>query len=87
MLSGIPWSRKAACGLAIIAASYVIAAFANASPVTQPSMAGATFRAPIVVVAPPAVESATQGGAVNAESPEDRGREFERVAHSSLQAI
>jgi hypothetical protein len=87
MLSGIPWSRKAVCGLAIVAASYLVATFANASPVTQPSFAGATFRTPVVVTAPPAVDSAAEGGALKAGSPENRGREFERVSNTAVEAI
>jgi hypothetical protein len=88
MLSGIPWSRKAACGLAIVAVSYLIAAFANASPVTQPSFAGVNFRASSVVAAPaPGVEGGAGRGAVKAENREDRGGEFERIAHATLQAI
>jgi hypothetical protein len=54
MLSGITWTRKAACGLAILAASYLVAAFANASPITQPSLAGAPSRLPLVIVVPDA---------------------------------
>jgi hypothetical protein len=69
-----------------VAASYLVATFANASPVTQPSFTGATFRAPVVVVAP-ALDSAPEGAALKTGSPENRGREFERVSTAAVQAI
>lgn len=87
MLSGIPWSRKAVCGLAIVAASYLVAAFANASPITQPSLATPPLRTPAVVVVPAGEPHSASDGAIRAESPESRGREFESVAHPHLQSI
>jgi hypothetical protein len=77
------------CGVAIVAASYLVAAFANASPVTQPSFAGASLRTPVVVTGPgtEADSPAEEGGPVRAESPDDRGREFQSVAHTPLQVI
>jgi hypothetical protein len=88
MLNGIPWTRKAAYGLAIVAASYVVAAFANASPVTQPAVGFVSPRMPVVIVvpAPDAVPTA-ESGPIQAESPEDRGRGFDAMAHTSLQSI
>jgi hypothetical protein len=88
MLNGITWSRKFACGLAIVAASYVVAAFANASPITQPNIGGASSRIPVVVVvpAPDAVPTA-ESGPIQAESAEDRGEPFEGMAHTSLESI
>ena len=88
MLSGIPWNRKAACALAIVAASYVLAAFSNASPVTQPSFAGPGIRPPVVVVSVPAEAApATGNGAMRAGHPEERGREIERVSEAPLRSI
>jgi hypothetical protein len=87
MLSGIPWTRKAACGLAIALASYLVAAFANASPITQPALAGAPLRTPAVIVVPATGTQSAADGAIRAESPEKRGREFEAVALPHFQSI
>jgi hypothetical protein len=38
--------------VAIVAASYLVAAFANASPVTQPALPGPSLRPPVIVVGP-----------------------------------
>lgn len=83
MLNGITWTRKMACAVAIAFASYIVAAFANASPITYPGTTGARSRIPVVVVvpAPDAVPTA-EGGPIKAESPEDRGE-----VHVSLESI
>ena len=87
MLSGIPWTRKAACGLAIVVASYLVAAFANASPITQPSLAGAPLRTPAVIVVPAIEAQSAPDGTIPAESPGKRGREFETVAQPHFHSI
>jgi hypothetical protein len=87
MLNGITWTRKVACGLTIVAASYLVAAFANASPITHPGTR-ATSRIPVVVVvpAPDAVPTA-EGGPIKAESPHDRGEAFEAIGRTLLESI
>ena len=88
MLNGITWTRKITCGLMIVAGSYIVAAFANSSPITQPGTGGLPSRIPVVVVvpAPDAVPTA-EGGPIQAESPEDRDEQFDAMAHASLESI
>jgi hypothetical protein len=88
MLNGITWSRKVACGLVIVAASYIVAAFANASPITHPNVGGASSRIPVVVVVPaPNAVPTVESGPIQAESPENRGEPFDAMAHTSLESI
>jgi hypothetical protein len=87
MLNGITWTRKVACGLAIVGASYLVAAFANASPITHPGTAG-TSRIPVVVVVPaPNAVPTAESGPIQAESPENRGEEFDAMSHAGLESI
>jgi hypothetical protein len=89
MLSGINWAQKTVFGLAVVAVSYLVATFANASPITQPSFARASFRDRVVVMAPaPDTDAVTdRSGALHATTPENLGKTLESVAHSVLKAI
>jgi hypothetical protein len=88
MLNGISWTRKAAYGLAIVAVSYVVAAFANASPITQPTLDGTSLRVPVAVTVPvPDALPYEEAGPIQAESPENRDRGLDAVAHATLQSI
>jgi hypothetical protein len=89
MLSGITWTQRTSLGLAVIAVSYLVATFANASPITQPSLARAGFRGPVVVMAPaPETGDVTDhNGTLRAETPESLGKTLESAAPSALKAL
>jgi hypothetical protein len=71
--------------LAILAGSYLVAAFANASPITQAPLRPS--RPAVVEVAPPSGEAPVESGTMQAGSPENPRRFLEAVADTRLHAI
>jgi hypothetical protein len=70
MTTGLSPRRNLLCAVAIFGGSYLVAAFSNASPVTQPSFTGASMRPPVViVVAPSEAPASAEQGPVHAQSP------------------
>ena len=81
----ITLSLRVFCGIVILAGSYLVAAFSNASPIIQPSFRAAGVRAPAIVVAPAGSEPDAIGPA-QADTI-DRGQEVQRIADEPLRAI
>ena len=82
------WTRNVVCGLGILVGSYVTAAFSNASPITQPSLAGGpSWHSPVVPTAPNPEAEPSDVGPIPAQTPQNQRRTFEAVARGGLQAI
>jgi hypothetical protein len=87
-MGGITLSRKILGGLAILAGSYLVAGLSNSSPITQPPLHASRARGPAVIVVPsPSPADRTEGGPMQADTPEGPGREFQAVAHAPLQKL
>jgi hypothetical protein len=87
-MTPVTWTRKAVGGLAILACSYLFAAFFNAAPITQPSLANFPMsRATVVVIPAPDAATPADGRPVQAASPDKGGEPVDPAAHARLQAI